>query len=132
MSNSRSSRERKSREVTYCPSRPANGEVFTVKTIASVGSSIISGSSGAGFSQIGDAFADLNSFHARDGHDIAGINRLGFIAFEPAEREELGDFGRLNRRRSISRCQLRRRASACLETRAQSRCGPDSRCNRDW
>ena len=43
-------RSRRLREVTYVPSRPANGEVFTVNCIAMVGSSIVMCGSGAGFS----------------------------------------------------------------------------------
>ena len=38
------------REVTYWPSRPAKGEVFTVNCMAMVGSSITMRGSGAGFS----------------------------------------------------------------------------------
>src|SRR5437764_11734788 len=38
----------RSRDVKYSPSLPDNGPVFTVKIIASVGSSISKGSSGAG------------------------------------------------------------------------------------
>ncbi len=44
--------------------------------------------------EIGDAFADLNAFHASDGDDVAGRHLLGFIALEAAEGEELGDFRR--------------------------------------
>ena len=51
VSSSFSRRARRSREVTYCPSRPANGEVLIVNTMVSVGSSIKSGSSGAGFAR---------------------------------------------------------------------------------
>jgi len=51
VSNSLSRRERRSREVTYWPSLPANGEVLMVKTIVRVGSSILSGSRGAGLAR---------------------------------------------------------------------------------
>ena len=46
-----------------------------------------------GIFAIGDAFADLNAFDAGDGDDIAGGDFVGFVAFESAEGEELGDFG---------------------------------------
>ncbi len=47
--------------------------------------------------QVGDALADLNSFHARDRHDIAREHRFRFVPLEPAEREQLRDFGWLHR-----------------------------------
>ena len=50
VSNSFCKRSRRFREVTYVPSRPANGEVFTVNSMAIVGSSIVMCGSGAGFS----------------------------------------------------------------------------------
>ena len=43
-------RSRRLREVTYCPSRPAKGEVLMVNSIPIVGSSMTIGGSGAGFS----------------------------------------------------------------------------------
>src|SRR5208282_6573818 len=43
-----------------------------------------------------EALADLDAFDARNGHDIARRNLLGFIAIEAAEREELRDLRRLN------------------------------------
>src|SRR6266576_3435647 len=49
VSNSFCKRARRSREVTHWPSRPARGLLFMVKFIASVGSSMTSGSSGIGF-----------------------------------------------------------------------------------
>ena len=39
-----------------------------------------------------DAFADLDSFDASDGHDISGHNAVGLIAFKTAEGVKLGDF----------------------------------------
>ena len=48
--SSLSSRSRRLRLVTNCPSRPANGELFTENWIAIVGSSITIGGSGDGFS----------------------------------------------------------------------------------
>jgi len=44
--------------------------------------------------EIRDALADLNSFDARDGHNVARFNLVGFIAIESAKRVELGDLGR--------------------------------------
>ena len=38
------------REVTYLPSWPANGELFTENTMLTVGSSTLTGGSGTGFS----------------------------------------------------------------------------------
>ena len=35
-----------------------------------------------GIFEVGDALADLNSFHARNRHDIAGRNFFGFVAFQ--------------------------------------------------
>ena len=40
-----------------------------------------------GICKIGDAFADLNSFHTCDCDDIARRNFFGFVAFEAAERK---------------------------------------------
>ena len=68
-----------------------------VKTIVSVGSSIISGSSGSRIREVGDAFADLNSLDSRNRDDVARGNFFGFVAFEAAERKKLGDFRGLNR-----------------------------------
>ena len=48
--SSRASRSRRLREVTYCPSRPAIGEVLTPKTIETVGSSTCIGRIGRGSS----------------------------------------------------------------------------------
>ena len=48
MSSSFSSRSLMLRDVTHRPSRPANGDVLTEKTIEIVGSSMCSGGSGAG------------------------------------------------------------------------------------
>ena len=39
----------------------------------------------------GDGFADLDAFDAGDGDDVTGNDGVGFIAFEAAEGEELGD-----------------------------------------
>ena len=50
VSSSLSRRSRRLRDVTYCPSRPANGDVLIVKIIAIVGSSIWMCGSGFGFS----------------------------------------------------------------------------------
>src|SRR6266849_4350745 len=47
--------------------------------------------------EIRDAFADLDSLHACDRHDIAGAHFLGFITLQSAECEELGNFRWLNR-----------------------------------
>ena len=49
-SSSRSSRSRRLRDVTYCPSRPATGDVFTPKTIETVGSSTAIGGIATGCS----------------------------------------------------------------------------------
>ena len=44
------SRSRRFRDVTYCPSRPATGDVFTPKIIDTVGSSIAGGGIATGCS----------------------------------------------------------------------------------
>ena len=49
-----------------------------------------------GIREIGNAFADLDAFDARDRHDVAREYLFGFIAFEPAEREKFRDLRRLN------------------------------------
>ena len=49
-----------------------------------------------GIREIGDALADLNALDARDRHDVAREYLLGFVAIEPAEREQLRDLRRLN------------------------------------
>src|SRR5229473_1695830 len=41
--------------------------------------------------EVGDAFADLDAFDAGDGHEVAGENAFGFVAFESAKGVELGD-----------------------------------------
>ena len=50
VSSSFCKRSRRLREVTYWPSRPAKGEVFTMNCMAMVGSSMVITGSGAGFS----------------------------------------------------------------------------------
>ena len=46
-----------------------------------------------GGGEIGDAFADLDSFHSGDGDNFARGNFFGFVAFQAAKRKELGDLG---------------------------------------
>ena len=59
------------RLVTYWPSRPAKGELLTLNWMAMVGSSMMMSGSGAGFSTLGDGFADGDAFDAGDGYDVA-------------------------------------------------------------
>ena len=47
--------------------------------------------------EVGDAFADLNAFDARNRGDVARGYFFRFVAFEAAEREKLRNFRRLNR-----------------------------------
>ena len=53
---------------------------------------MVSGSKGEGFPRDGDAFADLNAFHAGNCDDIAGNDRFCFVAIEAAESVQLCDF----------------------------------------
>ena len=53
-----------------------------------------------GILEVGDAFADLNAFHARDGDDVSRGDLFGFVAFESAEGEKLRDLRGLNGARS--------------------------------
>ena len=61
---------------------PESGLLFTVKIIASVGSSINNGSSGAGARY---------AFDSGDGHQIARHYALGLVALQASERVQLGD-----------------------------------------
>src|SRR5208337_4154582 len=47
----------------------------------------------SGIIEAGEGFADLDAFDAGNGDDVTGNDGFGFVAFEAAEGEELGDFG---------------------------------------
>ena len=79
------------REVRYLPSRPANGEVLTLKNIATVGSSTDDRVNRFGRRRVGDRVADVDAFDAGDADDVAGRRFLDLDAFEPGEREQLGE-----------------------------------------
>ena len=79
-----------------------------VNTMVSVGSSMVSGSSGDGIGEIGDALADLNAFHAGDGHDVARDHLFGFFAIQAAKGKELGDLAWERSNRRAWRWRLRR------------------------
>ncbi len=55
------------RDVTYCPSRPAIGEVLTPKIIETVGSSIAIGGIGYPLLRVGNRLADRDVVDARRG-----------------------------------------------------------------
>ena len=71
--------------------------MFTVNSIAMVGSSMAMCGSGAGFSTLGDGLADGDAFDARDGDDVAqfGFGDVGTL--ETGEGKQLGDLCFLQR-----------------------------------
>ena len=77
--------------MTNLPSRPAKGELFTRKTIVSVGSSIVTGGERFGGSETGDGVADIDAIHTDDGAKVAGGNRLSIHSAEPLEMLEPAD-----------------------------------------
>ena len=82
------------REVTYWPSRPANGEVLTPKIIDTVGSSIAIGGMAVGILGVGDRLADRDVLDAGQADDVAGRGLTSIIdALQALEREQLGDLG---------------------------------------
>ena len=94
--SSRSRRSRSWRDVTYCPSRPAKGEVLTPKTIDTVGSSMAIGAIGAGASVDGDGFANRDAVDAGKTDDVAGGRLVDVDALQSVECEQLGHAGRLD------------------------------------
>ncbi len=100
--SSRSRRSRTCRDVTYCPSRPAIGDVLTPKIIDTVGSStaiIVHRHLPLDF---GDGLADGDVGNARETDDVAGRRVVDVDALQPVERIQLRDlrFARLGRRRA--------------------------------
>ena len=100
--SSRSSRSRTCRDVTYCPSRPAIGDVLTPKIIDTVGSStaiIVHRHLALDF---GDGLADGDVGHARQTDDVAGRGVVDVDALQAVERIQLRDLrlARLRRRRA--------------------------------
>ena len=90
-SSSRSSRSRSCRDVTYCPSRPAIGDVLTPKTIDTVGSSIAIGGMAIAVLDVGDRLADRDVLDAGQADDVAGGGLLNVDALQAVEGIELGD-----------------------------------------
>ena len=85
-----------------------------------------------GIGEVGDAFADLNSFHSGDGHDVARRNLLGFVAFQSAEREKLGDLRRLNRSVQFRDAHFGAALQRALKNAGDGQRARENRCNRDW
>ena len=98
-SSSLSSRSFSWREVTYCPSRPAIGEVLTPKIIDTVGSSIAIGGIAMLVLHVGDRLADGDVLDAGEADDVAGRGFLDVDALQAVEGVELGDLGVLDRGR---------------------------------
>ncbi len=91
MRSSLSRRSRKLREVTNLPSRPANGELLTLNWIAMVGSSMMIGGSGCGFSTSQKLSADRDAGDAGDGDNVTNLGLFDVRTLEAREAEELGD-----------------------------------------
>ena len=90
-SSSRSSRSRSCRDVTYCPSRPAIGDVLTPKIIDTVGSSIAIGGIALRMLDVGNRLADGDVLDAGEADDVAGGRLLDVDALQAVEGVELGD-----------------------------------------
>ena len=88
--SSRSSRSFSCRDVTYCPSRPAIGDVLTPKIIDTVGSSIATGGIAMPMLGVGDGLADGDVLDAGEADDVAGSGLLDFDPLQAVEGVELG------------------------------------------
>ena len=83
--------------MTYCPSRPAIGEVLTPKIIDTVGSSMAIGGIAHRVLGIGDRLADGDVLDAGEADDVAGGGLLDLDALQAVEGEQLGDLRLLRR-----------------------------------
>ena len=99
--------------MSHWPSRPESGRVVHGENHGQRG--LVDGQrlERRGIFEIGDGFADLNAFDAGDGDDVAGGNVLGFVAFEAAEGEKLGDARGLERAVELGDAHFGRRGAAC-------------------
>ena len=118
VSSSFSSRSRRWREVTNVPSRPANGDVFTVKVMAMVGSSIVDLGQRRGRLRMGDGFADGDAFDTGDGQHVARPAFGLFHPVQPFERVQLGDAGFLQRAVQLADAHLVAQVQRAVEDAA--------------
>ncbi len=91
VSSSLSRRSRRLRDVTYCPSRPAKGEVFTVNCIAIVGSSMAMCGSGDGFSTLVIVSPMVMPSTPATATMSPEFGLIDIDALQPVEGEQLGD-----------------------------------------
>ena len=94
VSASRSSRSRIWRLVTYLPSRPANGELFTSNVMLIVGSSTTSGGSASGCAGSQSVSEIVGILDAGERDDVAGARLVDLDAIEAEEAEHLHDCAR--------------------------------------
>ena len=66
--------------MTYCPSRPASGDVLTPKIIETVGSSIAVGGIASPVLGVDDRLADGDVLDAGQADDVAGAGLLDLHA----------------------------------------------------
>ena len=112
------------REVEYCPSRPAKGEVLTPKVSRSVGSSIAIVGRASGASGLARVAPMLASGEAGQGDDLAGARRGDLDPLQPVEDgERVNPLPRLLavRRRAAPGC---RRRGWCPAARGRWRSAP--------
>ena len=95
-SSSLSSRSLICRDVTNCPSRPANGEVLTPKIVETVGSSIAIVGDRHGRLGVRDRLADHDVLDAGEADDVAGCGRLDVDPPQAVEREQFCDLRAMN------------------------------------
>ena len=78
-----------------------------------VGSSMMMGGSGCGFSTIEEGLADGDAGDAGDGDDVADLGLGDVGALEALEGEELGDLGLLQRAVALGDVDLVAGLAAC-------------------
>ena len=89
VSSSLSSRSRRLREVTNVPSRPANGDVLTVKVIGDGRLVDLDPRQRLGVSALVIGIADGDALHAGDGQDVAGRATVSSTRFSPSNEYSL-------------------------------------------
>jgi hypothetical protein len=77
------------RDVTYFPSRPANGESFTLNIIVSVGGSISGRLQRLRVHRLADAVADVYRFEPDQRDDVARFGSARLFASESVEHLHL-------------------------------------------